>query len=128
MRTRKILLAKLFPTVELTKTSMGQVNGVACNLSPISLMHSVPKDVHSEMRKFQLIAQIGRKFENFDGMTLVYPNTDPMGNSEIVDPGRHARLEQLYKDFKTKYGFDPPPMSEGAKFMVAQMRGVPIAP
>jgi hypothetical protein len=112
----------------LLSQGMGQVNGVTCNLSPISLMHSVPKDVHSEMRKFQLIAQIGKKFENFDGMTLVYPNTDPMGNSEIVDPGRHARLEQLYKNFKTKYGFDPPPMSEGAKFMVAQMRGQPISP
>jgi len=112
----------------LLSQGMGQVNGVTCNLSPISLMHSVPKDVHSEMRKFQLIAQIGKKFENFDGMTLVYPNTDPMGNSEIVDPGRHARLEQLYKNFKTKYGFDPPPMSEGAKFMMATMRGEPITP
>jgi len=112
----------------LLSQGMGQVNGVACNLSAISLMHSVQKDVQSEMRKFQLIAQIGKKFENFDGMTLVYPNTDPMGNSEIVDPGRSARLEELHRNFKKKNGFEPPALSDGAKFMSTLMRGGPITP
>lgn len=112
----------------LLSQGMGQINGVVCNLSPISLMHSVVKDVNSEMRKFQLIAQIGKKFENFDGMTLVYPNTDPMGNSEIVDPGRHARLVELYKNFKAKHGFDPPANSDAARFLAARLRGAPITP
>ncbi len=110
----------------LMREGISEVNGAVCNLSMISLMHSVVKDVHSEMRKFQLIAQIGRKFENFDGLALVYPNTDPLGNSEIVDPGRHARMEAQNKNFKAKYGYDVPTMAPGTQFINALLHGTPV--
>ena len=112
----------------LMKEGIGEINGVKCNLAMISLMHSVEKDVHSEMRKFQLISQIGRKFENFDGLSLVYPNTDPLGNSEVVDAGRHARMEAQNKNFKTKYGYDPPTMVGATAYISTKLKGGAIAP
>ncbi len=112
----------------LMKEGIGEINGVKCNLAMISLMHSVENDVHSEMRKFQLISQIGRKFENFDGLSLVYPNTDPLGNSEVVDAGRHARMEAQNKNFKTKYGYDPPTMVGATAYISTKLKGEVISP
>ncbi|HEY8666940.1 MAG TPA: hypothetical protein VIL86_09755, partial [Tepidisphaeraceae bacterium] len=107
----------------LAAEGIGHINGVIGNFSPNSLIHSVPKEVESDVRKHELIAQVGEKFDNFQGMTPLYPNAAPMGDPEIGDENRGVRLETLAKNFKDKYGFDAPPMSDASRAMQAYIEG-----
>ena len=107
----------------LASQGIGHLNGVKGNFSPNSLIHSVVKEVDSDMRKYQLIAQIGQKFDNFEGMALLYPNTAPLGDPELGDEDRGVRLQTKEKNFVAKYGFHPPPMSDSAHAMEAYLAG-----
>ena len=107
----------------LASQGIGHLNGVKGNFSPNSLIHSITKEVDSDMRKYQLIAQIGQKFDNFEGMALLYPNTAPLGDPELGDEDRGVRLQTLEANFVAKYGFHPPPMSDASRAMEAYLAG-----
>lgn len=107
----------------LASQGIGHLNGVKGNFSPNSLIHSIVKEVDSDMRKYQLIAQIGQKFDNFEGMALLYPNSAPLGDPELGDNDRGVRLQTKEKNFVAKYGFHPPPMSDAASAMEAFLAG-----
>ena len=101
---------------------IGHINSVVSSFSPISLIHSVPTEVDSDMRKYQLIAQMGQKFENLQGLSLLYPNTDPLGNTELVDANRHFRMQAFRENFQKNNGFDMPAMSDASRFLQAYMK------
>ncbi|GMV81048.1 MAG: hypothetical protein AMXMBFR7_22320 [Planctomycetota bacterium] len=107
---------------------MGHMSGAVCNYSPISLIHSIEKEVRSETRKFQLITQIQDKFENFEGLVPVYPNTDPLGNSEVVDRNRYNRMQALLKEFNQRHGFDPPHYSDASNYLHAYLKDRQVPP
>ncbi|HWE04834.1 MAG TPA: hypothetical protein VG326_20680 [Tepidisphaeraceae bacterium] len=107
----------------LASQGIGHVNGVHCAFSPNSLIHSIQKEVDSDLRKYELIAQIGQKFENFRGMALLYPNSAPLGDPELGDNDRGVRMQTLEKNFVAKYGFRPPAMSDASRAMEAFLAG-----
>ena len=107
----------------LLSQGIGHVNGVHCAFSPNSLIHSIQKEVDSDLRKYELIAQVGQKFENFQGMALLYPNSAPLGDPELGDNDRGVRMQTLEKNFVAKYGFRPPAMSDASRAMEAFLAG-----
>ena len=95
----------------LTRHGIDQINSSPC-FSVLSLDHSLDDLVNSKLRQHQLIAQIGGKFENFIGMNPMEFNTSPLGNAEIVDPARHAKMLKLAENFKTRHGFPIPSIAD----------------
>lgn len=95
----------------LAHHGIDQINSSPC-FSILSLDHSLEDLVNSKLRQHQLIAQIGGKFENFIGMNPMEFNTSPLGNAEIVDPARHAKMLKLAENFKAKYGFPIPNIAD----------------
>ena len=102
---------------------MGHVNSVYCSFSPISLIHSVQKEVNSVMRLSQIVAQTSRKYENFLAMALNKELTNPLGNSELGDQGRTVRLIEQERIFRERYGHGPLPGGYAAEFFQAFMAG-----
>jgi hypothetical protein len=107
----------------LMAEGMAHVNSVFCSFSPISLIHSVKKEVEASMRHAQLVAQVSRKFENFIAYALNKELTNPTGNTEVGDQGRTIRLIEQERNFREKYGYGPLPGGYAADFFQAFIRG-----
>ena len=88
------------------------ISSTPCFIAPLSLIHSLDDQVNAKMRQHQLIAQIARKFENFIGVNPMFMSTSPLGNSELPDPTRRAKLVAMARNFEAKHGFPEPTFAE----------------
>nr|MBA3847998.1 hypothetical protein [Planctomycetota bacterium] len=96
--------------------------------APMSLIHTVPREVDAKMRQYQLIAQSAEKYENIVGLSPYQYRTSPMGNSEFPDQNRSGRIRELRRQFIAKHGFEPGELSQGGLFLDALMTAKPITP
>ncbi len=96
--------------------------------APMSLIHTVPREVDAKMRQYQLIAQSAEKYENILGLSPYQYRTSPMGNTEFPDQNRTGRILELRKNFIAKHGMEPGELSQGGLFLEAQMAHQPITP
>ncbi len=109
----------------LLEQGMDHLTSILCNISQLSLIHSIVEQRNAKMRQYQLVAQIARKYENFIGMNPVFMSTSPLGNSEIPDPTRHLRLVTMEKNFEKKHGFRAPTFAEAIGYMDNILAGKP---
>ncbi|HYE05035.1 MAG TPA: hypothetical protein VEL07_05865 [Planctomycetota bacterium] len=96
--------------------------------SPMSLIHSVPREVDAKMRQYQLIAQAAERYEHIIGMSPYQYSTQPMGNSEFPDQNRSGRIREMRRQFIAKHGFEPGELSQGGLYLEALMAGRPLTP
>ncbi len=109
----------------LATYGLDHYNSTPCFITPLSLIHSIPDQVNAKMRQYQLIAQIGRKFDNFTGLSLMFMSTSPLGNSEIPDPTRHLRMLTMERNFEAAQGFPSPPILDATTYIRARLAGTP---
>ncbi|MFZ4395900.1 MAG: beta-galactosidase trimerization domain-containing protein [Kiritimatiellia bacterium] len=107
----------------LAEQGMGKFECHLDSFHPRSLGHSEKKELDAKMRQNELLAQLGSRFENFVGMTLVTDDTTPTGDTELGDSGRTIRLQEQARIFKEKHGFDRPAFGLAAQAFGNELEG-----